>query len=287
MLGLILGFASNRFQVQGNPLADALDAVLPQTQCGQCGYPGCRPYAEAVAENEADINQCPPGGGYTVAALAELMGIDPKPLNAEYGIEKPKAIAFVVEAECIGCTLCIDACPVDAILGASKMMHTVIQSECTGCELCIEPCPVDCIVMQPNGETLDGWQGSKPVMPCIRCGDCVTACPENLLPQELYQQCRTSALDQAGEYSLMDCIECGRCNNVCPSQIPLVQYFIAGKKQLEAKQRNRINAERSKVRYANRLERLKQARDERKQGILRKKLALKKVTVFSSGVVRK
>ncbi len=287
MLGLLLGFASNRFQIQGNPLADALDSVLPQTQCGQCSYPGCRPYAEAIADNKADINQCPPGGENTVAALAELLGIDPKPLNAEYGIQKPEAIAFIVEEECIGCTLCVDACPVDAILGASKMMHTVIQTECTGCELCIEPCPVDCIVMKSSEETVDLWQGLKPIMPCIRCGDCVTVCPKNLLPQELYQQCCTGALDQEDEYNLMDCVECGLCNNVCPSEIPLVQYFNIGKKELNVKQQNRIKAKRSKLRYVNRLERLRQTENERKQSIQRKKQALKKTNALPLGVVRK
>lgn len=125
-----------------------IDAILPQTQCTQCGYPGCQPYAEAIANGKADINQCPPGGEAGIQALADLLHLDYKPLNPAHGIYKPKALAFIDEAACIGCTLCIQACPVDAIVGASKQMHTVIAQECTGCELCLPPCPVDCISMQ-------------------------------------------------------------------------------------------------------------------------------------------
>jgi electron transport complex protein RnfB len=160
--GLLLGFAAVRFRVEGDPIADQIDAVLPQTQCGQCGYPGCRPYAEAIAADQADINQCPPGGEAGVRALAELLGREPKPLNAEHGVEKSKALAVIDEATCIGCTLCIQACPVDAILGAPKLMHTVIAQECTGCELCIPPCPVDCISMVPIEETVENWKWPYP-----------------------------------------------------------------------------------------------------------------------------
>ncbi|HEY8037749.1 MAG TPA: electron transport complex subunit RsxB [Methylobacter sp.] len=130
-------------------LIDQINALLPQTQCGQCSFQGCRPYAEAIASGVADINQCPPGGDEGIRDLADLLGVPPKSLNTEFGQHKPPNVAFIVEEDCIGCTKCIAACPVDAILGASKFMHTVIASECTGCELCIAPCPVDCIVMQP------------------------------------------------------------------------------------------------------------------------------------------
>ncbi len=126
-------------------LAQRIDALLPQTQCGQCGYAGCMPYAKSIAAGEADINQCPPGGEAGVRALAVLLGRDAKPLNPDNGVEKPFRIALIREAECIGCTKCIQACPVDAIVGASKRMHTVLADLCTGCELCIPPCPVDCI----------------------------------------------------------------------------------------------------------------------------------------------
>ena len=130
-------------------MIDQINAILPQTQCRQCGFQGCRPYAEAIASGTADINQCPPGGDEGIIELAHLLGVNPKPLNTHHGEHKPKSVAFIVEQDCIGCVKCIAACPVDAILGAAKFMHTVIASECTGCELCVAPCPVDCIIMLP------------------------------------------------------------------------------------------------------------------------------------------
>ena len=126
-----------------------IDAILPQTQCRQCGFSGCEPYATAIAEGRAAINQCPPGGEQGIRKLAELLGVRPIPLNTKHGMTKPKAVAVIDEQACIGCTLCILACPVDAIVGAAKQMHTVFAAECTGCELCIAPCPVDCISMIP------------------------------------------------------------------------------------------------------------------------------------------
>jgi electron transport complex protein RnfB len=130
-------------------LAQQIDALLPQTQCTQCGYEGCRPYAEAIAQGAADIDQCPPGGDEGVARLAHLLGREAKPLNPAHGAYRPPHVAVIEEAECIGCTKCIQACPVDAIVGASTLMHTVIASWCTGCELCLPPCPVDCIALEP------------------------------------------------------------------------------------------------------------------------------------------
>jgi len=162
LFGLLLGFAAIRFKVEGDPLVDKIDALLPQTQCGQCGFAGCRPYATAIAKGEADINQCPPGGQATIIALADLLGRDPKPLNPEHGEEKPKRVAVIDESLCIGCTLCIQACPVDAILGAAKQMHTVIAKECTGCELCLPPCPVECIEMVPIKPDIATWKWPQP-----------------------------------------------------------------------------------------------------------------------------
>jgi len=130
-------------------LVERIDALLPQTQCTKCGYPGCRPYAEAIAAGEADVNQCPPGGDAGVRKLAALLGRQAKPLNPRNGVEQPRRVAVIDEARCIGCTLCIQACPVDAIVGAAKLMHTVVTELCTGCDLCIPPCPVDCIEMVP------------------------------------------------------------------------------------------------------------------------------------------
>ncbi len=159
--GGLLGFAAVKFKTEGDPIADQIEELLPQTQCGQCSYPGCRPYAEAIANGEA-INKCPPGGEATINALADLLDVEAIPLDAEHGEENVKKVAFIREAECIGCTKCIQACPVDAILGAAKQMHTVISSECTGCDLCVEPCPVDCIDMLPLETTVQTWSWGLP-----------------------------------------------------------------------------------------------------------------------------
>jgi len=131
---------------------DKINELLPQTQCGQCGFKGCLPYAEAIAEGRADINQCPPGGDQGVADLAALLERPAKPLDTRYGSHTPAQVAVIIEQDCIGCVKCIDACPVDAIIGAAKLMHTVIAQQCTGCALCVAPCPVDCIVMRPSPE---------------------------------------------------------------------------------------------------------------------------------------
>ncbi|MEO7741430.1 MAG: electron transport complex subunit RsxB [Usitatibacter sp.] len=131
------------------PLVRQIDALLPQTQCTQCGYDGCRPYAEAIARDDAGIDQCPPGGDAGVARLAALLGRAPKRLDPAFGEYRAPQVAIIEEETCIGCTKCIQACPIDAIVGASKLMHTVIASWCTGCELCIAPCPVDCITLAP------------------------------------------------------------------------------------------------------------------------------------------
>ena len=160
-----LGYAAIRFKVEGNPIVEQIDALLPQTQCGQCSYPGCKPYAEAIANGDK-INKCPPGGESTIQALADLLGVEPEPLDAEHGAAREvPTVALIREDECIGCTKCIQACPIDAILGAAKQMHTVIASECTGCDLCVEPCPVDCIDMVPVETTLQTWHWEQPKGP--------------------------------------------------------------------------------------------------------------------------
>ncbi len=139
-------------------LADQIEDLLPQTQCTKCGYPACRPYAEAIAEGTANYNQCPPGGAEGIGRLAALLGKPVITLNPVNGSERERPVAFIDEAACIGCTLCIQACPVDAIAGAAKQMHTVIPELCTGCDLCVAPCPVDCIAMVPVTENKTGWQ---------------------------------------------------------------------------------------------------------------------------------
>jgi len=163
ILGALLGFTAIKFKVDEDPLVEQIDALLPQTQCGQCTFPGCKPYATAIANGEADINQCPPGGEATIKQLADLLGVEEKPLNPDNGVEEElTTVAVIDEATCIGCTLCIQACPVDAILGAAKQMHTVIASECTGCDLCLPPCPVDCIDMVPVKLGINDWYWQNP-----------------------------------------------------------------------------------------------------------------------------
>lgn len=164
IFGLILGYAAIRFRVESDPLVEQIDEILPQTQCGQCGYPGCKPYAEAIAGGD-EINKCPPGGEATIQKLADLMGVEAKPLDDAHGESDVKKVAYIREDECIGCTKCIQACPVDAIVGATRQMHTVIIDECTGCDLCVAPCPVDCIDMVPVKTTDKNWRWDLEAIP--------------------------------------------------------------------------------------------------------------------------
>ena len=155
--GLVLGLAAVVFKVESNPVVEQIDALLPQTQCGQCSFAGCHPYAEAIAAGDAPINLCPPGGANLIQSLADLLDVEALPMDNTEEVHQGPMVAVIIEDICIGCTLCIQACPVDAILGAAKQMHTVIESECTGCELCLAPCPVDCIEMIPVKQTVKNW----------------------------------------------------------------------------------------------------------------------------------
>ena len=162
LFGLVLGFAAIRFRVDADPIVEKLDALLPQSQCGQCGYPGCKPYAEAIANGDA-INKCVPGGEQTMRRIADMMGVEPP---TDGVVETPaKRVAFIHEDLCIGCTKCIQACPVDAIVGAAKVMHTVLKDECTGCDLCVAPCPTDCIEMMDVPPTPDTWNWDLETIP--------------------------------------------------------------------------------------------------------------------------
>ena len=169
VFGLILGFASVRFKVKGDPLVDNIDQILPQTQCGQCGYPGCRPYAEAIANGDV-ITKCPPGGQAGVEKLAALLGVE-VPVLDEPLEDTVKKVAFINEDMCIGCTKCIQACPVDAIVGGTKSIHTVIKDECTGCNLCVSPCPTDCIELIPVKVTPETWDWNLNTIPVVNITD--------------------------------------------------------------------------------------------------------------------
>ncbi|SLM63115.1 MULTISPECIES: electron transport complex subunit RsxB [Dickeya] len=163
--GLILGFASRRFEVQDDPVAEQIDAMLPQSQCGQCGYPGCRPYAQAIALNGEQINKCVPGGEALMLKLAECLNIEPQPLSEDAPAQPLAQVAWIDESNCIGCTKCIQACPVDAIVGSTRAVHTVIHDLCTGCNLCVPPCPTDCIDLRPIAPTPTHWKWNLDAIP--------------------------------------------------------------------------------------------------------------------------
>ncbi len=222
---LLLLYSHRRWPRKTGEVVDRIEDLLPRTQCAQCGYPGCRPYAEAVVNGEA-INRCPPGGPETIDALAALLGRDSIAPDASLGEHPPGARAIIREPECIGCTLCIRACPVDAIVGASRMMHTVIGEECTGCELCIPPCPVNCIDLVPSPVNRK-VELPVPEQPCIHCHLCMTACPKDLAPQQLLFF--RESTDVADSLGLDHCVECRICDRVCPAEIPLTDIFIAMK----------------------------------------------------------
>ncbi|EGV04878.1 electron transport complex, RnfABCDGE type, B subunit [Haemophilus pittmaniae HK 85] len=171
LFGAILGYASIKLKVEADPVVDKIDAILPQSQCGQCGYPGCRPYAEAIANGDS-ITKCIPGGQPTIVKIAEIMGVDVPSGDAQ---EEPVTqVALIHEEMCIGCTKCIQACPVDAIIGTNKAMHTVIADLCTGCTLCVAPCPTDCIKMIDVKPQVDNWNwkfDAKLVIPVVNTTD--------------------------------------------------------------------------------------------------------------------
>ena len=260
-IATLLGFSAEKFISDDNEVVSQINRLLPQTQCAQCGHPGCRPYAEAIAKGE-DINRCPPGGKQTIYDLANLLGREMLSLDESFGTTAPARIAKIRESECIGCTLCMDACPVDAIVGAAQQMHSVIESVCTGCDLCLPPCPVDCIDMITAPAKLiplTSLAAEEPVvlqpgMVCIRCGLCEPLCPRQLAPQELFWQRQNS--EAMTKLDLNACIECRMCDRACPAEIPLTDLFVETKLRIieeTAKSKGAITAE---ARYEQRLFRL-------------------------------
>ncbi len=236
LAGVALRAAGRRLEGDDSALLTAVDAALPQTQCAQCGYPGCRPYAEALIAG-APLDLCPPGGARTQETLERLLG---RPAGKRLVAPAP-ARAVIDEARCIGCYLCIEACPVDAIVGARQFLHTVLEDRCTGCELCIDPCPVDCIDLVPLAKAEEPAAPPTTLEPpsadvqysalaaatdgCIRCGLCREVCPEGLLPDQLWWRSRDPAAAARADEELDACIECGLCDPVCPSELDLVGTF--------------------------------------------------------------
>ena len=271
--GLALAWAHARLPADDDGLVDAIDALLPQTQCGQCGHPGCRPYAEALAKG-APMDLCPPGGQETFAALKALLGREDGAAPAE---PRP-ATARIREPECIGCALCLAPCPVDAIVGAPGFMHRVIEDQCTGCELCLPACPVDCIELaltevppvskdpragRPRSGDLSarGQDALEPPAgaeaPCIGCNRCEPVCPQDLAPQHLLRLIRADQLDAAAATGLGHCIECRRCDRACPSGIPLAHLFGTAKDERAERTQRRARAAAAKARFDARNARLK------------------------------
>lgn len=256
VVAMWLSWAHRRYPPDRGTLVDAIDGLLPQTQCAQCGYPGCRPYAEAVADG-APENLCPPGGPVTQEALARLLGRKGAPPPDKLPSQK----AVIDESRCIGCFQCVDACPVDAIIGAPDYTHTVLESACTGCGLCLAPCPVDCIEL--IGEEVPGpatrarrrWP-AQPTRACIRCGRCEPACPVDLNPQELLWFIASDAAEARG---LHRCIECGLCNAACPSNIDLVQQFTVARRAQADREAARGRATAARERFDSRQRRLRAA----------------------------
>ncbi len=234
VLGGLLAVAARSLTSRDDKVVAVIHELLPKTQCAQCGYPGCRPYALAIANGEA-INRCPPGGETLITSLANVLGRDTLPLADDLKPVNAPLVARIREPDCIGCKLCIDACPVDAIIGAPKLMHTVIEELCTGCELCLPPCPVDCIdlITQPVPAAV---KPATITVPCIHCGECEPACPRSLAPQQLLMARHNLPLSES--LDLDDCVVCRRCDRVCPSEIPLTAIF----REMKQSQSERLEA---------------------------------------------
>lgn len=213
--------------------AETLLAELPRTECRQCGYPGCAPYAAAVAAGRAPPDACAPGGAWVRDRLRLRLGLPRDPAEHVLAAPYPAPVRARIDEEwCIGCTKCLDACPVDAIIGAAHQLHAVLAFACTGCGLCVPPCPVDCIEMVAPAAVGSGSDAARRATehdPCVPCGRCAPVCPEGLDPERLFRTVTTLDLTGAQNERLTACTGCGRCDEVCPSRIPLATTFAHAK----------------------------------------------------------
>lgn len=224
-LGATAWLLRQRYPEQRDDIVSAINRLLPQTQCAQCGYVGCEPYAQALADGDAATHLCPPGGERLFHQLNTLLG---KELTGPPPPEPEPAVAKIDESACIGCALCLPPCPVDAIAGASGYLHTVIEAECTGCELCIPACPVDCISLvevPPESQIVRPPHQEAPDLKCLHCGRCDPVCPVGLPVQSLFLYVDTHQADAAARHGLDRCVECGLCDRVCPADIPIASLF--------------------------------------------------------------
>jgi electron transport complex protein RnfB len=263
-----------------NTVADVLTArilaLLPRTECGACGEPGCAPYAGALAAGTASPTACTPGGALLAQRLRRLLDRPSPPTRAEFLAPVPAAqVARIRDLDCIGCTKCIVACPTDAILGVRRQLHGVLEDDCTGCGLCLPPCPTDCIDVSPREDapppTSDIHRAAlargPDVASCTDCGRCASACPAGLDPQRLAQALRALDVELANALSLARCTECAACDEVCPPQIPLAAHFAHGKALTTA-------SAHAAARAAHALERQQAAAHRRAQGPTATRVAL-------------
>lgn len=255
LAGYLLVFAAKRLRPSDDQLVEKINTLLPQTQCAQCGYAGCKPYAIAIAHNQAPIDRCPPGGATTLRALAKLL--DRAETQLQPWQDSVSSTAHIIEKDCIGCTLCLEACPVDAIIGSHGYMHSVIEEQCTGCELCLPPCPMDCIETRSNRAAV---ALPEPVvhsgLACIHCDRCSEACPIGLPAHELYRSIDTNDTPRALSNGLSECILCEACDAVCPSHIPLTAFYRHAKQQHRYIAQNRKRADQAQAHYQARRARL-------------------------------
>ena len=270
LLGVAALWVRRLYPHSTDELVEVIDALLPQIQCAQCGYPGCRPYAEALAAGSAAINLCPPGGLALFNHLNDLLQPDELISSPSH---LPPQIVHINESQCIGCALCLPPCPVDAIVGAPGHMHTVLAEHCTGCALCIPACPVDCIVTESLPEPSASAEFLSSHADCIGCGQCDVACPTNLPAQALLVYLDIENMAQANEAYLSRCIECGLCDSACPSDIPLAAIFRSAKGRSSGIREETIRKGELKTRFERHLQREKEravTRSERRSARLRR-----------------